>query len=220
MTTSTSRVKERITRQRQAAAAKNRRKKFVLALAGFAIAALVLGYSIYAVNLKADPTIQFETAKPGKGDVAPDLTLPSVAGGTFSLSQYRGKKNVLLYFQEGVGCDSCWKQIQDFQAKPDFFSQRELEVISITVDSVDAIKPVMQQFSLTLPVLSDAGLSVSRTYNMLGSGMHPGTRPAHSFVLVNKEGKILWRADYGGPPRNAMYVPEQEVLDAVAQALR
>jgi peroxiredoxin len=32
------------------------------------------------------------------GDAAPDFTLPSTAGQKVSLSQYKGKKNVLLAF--------------------------------------------------------------------------------------------------------------------------
>ena len=32
------------------------------------------------------------------GDKAPDFSLPSTMGGEISLSQYRGKKNVLLEF--------------------------------------------------------------------------------------------------------------------------
>lgn len=35
----------------------------------------------------------------------------------------------------------------------------------------------------------------------------------HSFILVDKEGRIMWRADYGGTPKYTMYVP---VADLVA----
>lgn len=34
---------------------------------------------------------------------ATDFSLPTVGGGTFSLAEYKGKKNVLLYFNEGYG---------------------------------------------------------------------------------------------------------------------
>jgi hypothetical protein len=38
------------------------------------------------------------TAAPGVGDRAPDFTLPATTGGSISLSQFRGKKIVLLEF--------------------------------------------------------------------------------------------------------------------------
>ncbi len=37
------------------------------------------------------------------GAQAGDFSLPTVGGGTFSLADYLGKKNVLLYFNEGYG---------------------------------------------------------------------------------------------------------------------
>jgi len=37
-------------------------------------------------------------AEPKVGDRAPDFTLPATTGGTISLSQFRGKKIVLLEF--------------------------------------------------------------------------------------------------------------------------
>lgn len=37
------------------------------------------------------------------GAQAADFSLPTVGGGTFSLADYLGKKNVLLYFNEGYG---------------------------------------------------------------------------------------------------------------------
>ena len=37
------------------------------------------------------------------GDMAPDFTLPGVDGKLVSLSQYRGKENVLLFFHMGTG---------------------------------------------------------------------------------------------------------------------
>ena len=37
------------------------------------------------------------------GDEGPAFTLPSAQGGTVSLSDYRGRKSVLLYFSMGPG---------------------------------------------------------------------------------------------------------------------
>jgi hypothetical protein len=37
----------------------------------------------------------------GVGDVAPDFTLPAYRGGTVTLSQYRGDRDVVLVFYRG-----------------------------------------------------------------------------------------------------------------------
>ncbi|MDQ2706498.1 MAG: hypothetical protein M3Z25_02170 [Actinomycetota bacterium] len=42
------------------------------------------------------------------------------------------------------------------------------------------------------------------------------SRDGHSFILVGPDGRIQWRADYGGAPNYTMYVP----LDQLAADLR
>ena len=163
---------------------------------------------------------RYEAGKPGKGELAPEFSLPMVGGRIFSLADYRGQKKILLFFQEGIGCDACWKQAQDLQAQRDFYGQHNVEVATIAIDPLPDLQAVVAEYGLTLSVLSDNDKSISRTYDMLDFGMHPGIRPAHSFVLIGEDGTILWRADYGAPPRAAMYVPENEIRDAVAAALR
>ena len=202
-------------------AAKKRRQVTLWGLVIGAVAVLVGAYLFFAPDLLSKSAqTRYEAGQPGAGDLAPEFSLLAVGGETFSLANYRGQKNVLLFFQEGVGCDLCWQQSQELQAKRDFLSQRDVEVAIIAIDPLFNLEPVALEYGLTLPVLSDSDKSVSRLYDMLGFGMHPGFRPAHSFVLIGKDGTILWRADYGAPPRQAMYVPEQEIYDAVAVALR
>jgi peroxiredoxin len=48
------------------------------------------------------------------GAEAPAFTLPSTAGGSVSLADFRGE-DVLLYFSEGVGCDTCFYQMSDLE---------------------------------------------------------------------------------------------------------
>lgn len=42
--------------------------------------------------------------------------------------------------------------------------------------------------------------------------MMGASRNGHSFVLVGPDGKIQWRADYGGAPKYTMYVPADTIL--------
>lgn len=50
-----------------------------------------------SVTLKAAQDKVVQTALKA-GDVAPDFTLPNNSGGTVKLSEFRGKKNVILAF--------------------------------------------------------------------------------------------------------------------------
>jgi peroxiredoxin len=153
------------------------------------------------------------------GAVAPDFTLPNVNGGTLTLSSYRGKANVLLFFNEGLSCAPCLNQMTDLDQVNQQFTKLDIVAVSITGDSVSLLASWAQSSGpQDSKVLSDQNLAVSRAYGMLGPGvtMMPGSAPGHSFVLVNKEGIIAWRYDYG--PYN-MNVPNDEIIAAVTQAL-
>ncbi len=46
----------------------------------------------------------------------------------------------------------------------------------------------------TIPILVDQTTKVSKSYDALG-GMH-ADKPDHKFVLISRDGLILWAADY------------------------
>lgn len=199
----------------------------------YVIAAVVIvgtGIAIFAVTqpFQTKAETQEPESKPTSpdkilaGPTAPYFTLPSTTGSTISLSDYSGKKNVLLYFQEGIMCAPCWEQIEDIQKEYDKFKPLDIELVTVTVDPLNALTKETEERGITLPVLEDGDLSVSKAYDVLDYSMHPGSRPGHSFVLVGKDGDIVWRKDYypagvnvGGMNMNTggkMYVPVDELL--------
>lgn len=154
----------------------------------------------------------FQVGKPGPGEKAPPIKLPSTDGGTFDLSSLRGQ-TVLLYFQEGIICQPCWDQLKDIEAKRDEFKALGIDkVVSITGDPLPALKQKVGYEGLSAPVLSDPGLVASKTYEADQYGMMGGGANGHSFVLINEDGVIEWRADYGGDPDYTMYVPVPNLL--------
>jgi len=188
------------------------RTKFVAFLLILIVAAGVIGYVAMTPREASGSII-------GVGSVAPNFSLPSTSGGTFRLSDYRGKSNVLLFFNEGLSCQPCLTQMQDLDALNSEFKSLNVVVVSITGDPLHTLADWTQSSGPTYGmVLSDQGLQVSRTYGMLGSdvSMMPGTAPGHTFLLVNENGVIVWRHDYG--PYN-MNVPNDEVMAAVRSAL-
>lgn len=43
-------------------------------------------------------------------------------------------------------------------------------------------------------------------------GMMAGSADGHTFLLVGPDGRIRWRADYGGPPDYTMYIPVSNLI--------
>lgn len=157
----------------------------------------------------------FEVGSPGPGDPAPDFKLTTTDGDQFDLSALRGKQ-VLLYFQEGIGCQPCWDQLTDIERRFDEFQALGIgEIATITTDPPDLLAQKVADQGLTTPVMTDQSLTVSNEYSTPDyrmGGMSESFN-GHSFILVGEDGTIQWRADYGGPTTgNTMYVPVDSLL--------
>jgi len=155
---------------------------------------------------------RFQVGSPGAGQAAPAFTLPAATGGTTSLSDYKGK-TVLLYFHEGLGCQPCWDQIRDLDKQAaDLKAAGVDDVVTITTGAPNLVAQKLQDDKLTAVALSDTDLTVSRQYNANQYGMMGNDRDGHTFILVGPDGKIQWRADYGGAPNYTMYVAPAQLL--------
>lgn len=155
---------------------------------------------------------RFAVGDPGPGQPAPPIVLPSTAGGNFDLASLKGK-TILLYFQEGVGCQPCWDQMRDIEANREEFAAAGIdEFVTITSNSLDLISQKIAQDGISGPVLADIDLAVSKTYDANSYGMMGDSTDGHSFIVLGPDGIIRWRADYGGAPDYTMYVPIPSLL--------
>ncbi|MGH9187849.1 MAG: peroxiredoxin family protein, partial [Acidimicrobiales bacterium] len=129
-------------------------------------------------------------------------------------------KTVMLYFQEGVGCQPCWDQVTQIEA--DFAPFRELgidELVTITVDSVDILAQKVGDEGISSVTLADPDLSLGPSYNANQYGMIGTSTYGHSFIVVGPDGRIRWRADYGGDPDYTMFVGVDALLDDLRAGL-
>ena len=137
----------------------------------------------------------------------------------FDLASLRGK-TVLLYFQEGLTCQPCWDQLKDIESQSNAFHALGIDmIVSITTDPLDALKQKVADAGLSTLVLSDPSLVVSRAYTANGYGMMGGSRDGHTFIIVGPNGRIEWRADYGGAPDYTMYVPVPNLIADIRAGL-
>lgn len=149
------------------------------------------------------------------GKEAPDFKVQDYSGKMIAKSDYQGK-NILLYFNEGVGCPPCWQQSASLQADKDKFSALNTEILNVVVDPAESIKSSLETYKITLPVLIDSSKKMSTEYKILDmkSSMHIGQKPGHTFVLIGADNKIKWVGDY--PEMN---VSDEQILDKVKSSL-
>jgi peroxiredoxin len=122
-----------------------------------------------------------------------------------SLADYRGG-DVLLFFNEGVGCDACFYQMLDLQKNTRTFENAGVSVVPIVANPANQVRQEMDRFGVSTPYLIDADTSISQAYGMLGNGMHANL-PGHGFVLVDSSGRIRWSKEFP-----SMYVSSSDLL--------
>jgi peroxiredoxin len=197
------------------AARQRARRRLLLAVGGGTVAVVAALFLIFRQGDTgsggAGP--RFDVGSPGPGETAPAFDLPSTDGGTWSLGDAQGE-TVLLYFQEGLMCQPCWNQITAIEGSLE--ELRALGVdqfVSITSDPLPALRQKAADEGIETPVLTDEGLSLADDYDANQYGMMGTSRYGHSFVLVGPDGRIQWRADYGGAPDYTMFVNVADLLD-------
>ncbi len=206
-----------------AVAAENaaRRRRLITRVAVVAAIAVVLGalFAIYRSSNDASTDASggsgkyvYQVGEPRPGDQAIDFSLPSTSGGSMGLGDFKGK-TVLTYWHEGLGCQPCWDQIAQIEQDPAKLKAAGIdEFVSITSGPLDALQQKMTDDDLSSATLADSDLAVSRKYEMNQFGMMGDSRDGHTFLLIGPDGKILWRADYGGAPNYTMFVPVETLL--------
>ena len=90
------------------------------------------------------------------GQPAPDFTLPSVTGKQITLSQYRGKKKVILSFVPAAFTPICSGQWPGYNLIRELFEENEAVMLGITVDNIPTLHAWTRQMGgLWFEVLSD-----------------------------------------------------------------
>jgi len=90
------------------------------------------------------------------GDSAPDFTLPSVAGEDITLSQFRGKKNVVISFVPAAWTPVCSDQWPGYNIAKGMFDEQDAVLLGITVDNIPTLYAWTNQMGkLWFSVLSD-----------------------------------------------------------------
>jgi len=104
------------------------------------------------------------------GVKAPEFTLPDLSGGKVSLSQFLGKKNVVLSFVPAAWTPVCSQQWPGYNIAKELFEKNDAVLIGISVDNVPTLYAWTKQMgTLWFPVVSDFWPhgAVSKQYGVL-----------------------------------------------------
>jgi len=144
------------------------------------------------------------------GEKAPEFSLHSQNDEVVRLSDYLGRKNVVLYFYPKDFTPGCTAEAKGFRDSYQEFSDGETEVIGVSSDSVESHSRFSQECSLPFKLLSDSGKQLRELY---GVSSTLGIAGRVTFV-IDKQGMV--RLVYSSQLRPTKHI--REALDALKTA--
>jgi thioredoxin-dependent peroxiredoxin len=128
-----------------------------------------------------------------EGKAAPSFSLPSTEGKEISLSDFKGKKNVVLYFYPKDNTPGCTQESCDFRDMTKLFAKKDAVILGISADSIKSHEGFRDKFSLSFPLLSDETKETIKKYDVwkeksLYGKTYMGIE--RTTVVIDKEGKV------------------------------
>jgi peroxiredoxin Q/BCP len=121
------------------------------------------------------------------GDKAPDFTLPSQMGDNVTLSEFFGKKNIVLYFYPKDETRGCTREACGFRDQYDVFTGLGAEVLGVSGQSVESHKSFATHHGLPFILLSDEKNEVRQLYGVPAS---MGIIPGRVTFIIDKKGIV------------------------------
>ena len=121
------------------------------------------------------------------GDMAPDFTLPGTKGQPVKLSDFRGKKTVVLAFFPAAFTGGCTKEMTSFAADIDKFTGAEAEVLPISTDNAPTLRHWAEELKASYTMVSDFQRKVSEQYGVLLPDRGIANRTT---FVIDRDGKI------------------------------
>ncbi|MEK6589383.1 MAG: TlpA disulfide reductase family protein [Nitrospinota bacterium] len=157
----------------------------------FIITLLMLGIPVFSCPGEAgEDTLKHHLSRMGILELssttdAPDFTLMDIHNRKISLSELRGK--IVLLHIWATWCKPCMEEMPSIQKLYEKFKDNDFAVLAVSIDreGIGAVKPYVDKYGLTFPILLSGSGKISKSYWTWGI-------PA--CYLIDKKGKIIGRA--------------------------
>jgi peroxiredoxin len=148
------------------------------------------------------------------GQVAPDFTLPNQDKKEVKLSDFAGKKNVVMVWYPLDWSPTCTNEHQCFVNEMRAFETLDAEVLGVSVDSVWSHKAYAEKMGIKYSLLADfhpkGAMSEKYGLYLADKGI-----TGRAIAIVNKSGKVAWFKNYDIP-----VVPDLKEVAAALQQVK
>lgn len=148
---------------------------------------LLVGIVAFIVVIGLQLTSQNET-QPTAGNTAPDFTVTTFDGESFTLSEHRG--NIVVVNFWGSWCGPCRYEAPDLQRIHERYADQGVVMIGVTyIDEPEDSLDFIDEFSLTYMNAPDPRSDVAGKYNIDGA---PET------FIIGRDGKVVENGTFIG----------------------
>jgi len=121
------------------------------------------------------------------GDAAPDFSLPASDGKTYKLSDFKGKKAVVVAWFPKAYTSGCTIECKSLAENGDKIRKFNVAYFMASVDPVEDNKGFAEKEKADFPLLSDPTKATATAYGVLS----PGGLARRWTFYIGKDGKIL-----------------------------
>ena len=149
-------------------------------LSPIAIIPIILGLAIGLLPGGTD--LWANDIRPDEGHFAPDFALRTLEGKTVQLSEFRGKKVVLINFW-ATWCPPCRLEMPTMQQIYSEYKAKAFEVLAVNIepDAKQEIRDFMKELRLIFPIALDPDMKVTSKFRVIGLPVS---------VLIDRQGII------------------------------
>lgn len=151
-----------------------------------------------------------------KNQAAPEFSCPNQDNEWVNLSDFRGRKNVVLYFYPKDDTPGCTIEANQFTALAREFADLDTVVIGVSKDGCESHQAFIDKFGLAVQLLADTSGELCERYGVWQEVEKEGVKKmkiVRSTFLINKQG-MLEEALYGVDPEGHARV----MLDRIKNA--
>ena len=130
---------------------------------------------------------------------APGFSLPNQAGETVSLEDFKGKRNVVLYFYPKDDTSGCTLEANQFTALMDEFTAVDTVIIGVSKDSCDSHRAFIDKYGLKVELISDTNGGLCEAYGVWQEKEKDGVKKmgiVRSTFIIDKQGRLM-DVEYG-----------------------
>ena len=129
-----------------------------------------------------------------KNQPAPDFTAVNQDDENVSLSQFKGKQNVVLYFYPKDDTPGCTIEANEFTALANDFAEAGSVVLGVSKDSCEKHRKFIAKYDLKVDLLADISGDICEKYHTWGEKKFMGKTYlgiTRSTFVIDKSGTLV-----------------------------